>query len=106
MPHCIYCGAELPNDAYGVDGVPAWQLELHDREKPKSYIRIDESGLAETTDDPRDDLASEMVDLKSRKLQGEQEQRRLREEAARRGIAPSGRSVRTTSNRSTFFSAY
>lgn len=106
MPHCVFCGEELPDDAYGVDGVPAWQLELKDKEKPKSYIRVDDYGQTETTDDPRDDLASEMADLKTRKLAGEQEQRRLRMEAAARGLAPSGRSVRTTSNRSTFFSAY
>ncbi|MEG0639803.1 MAG: hypothetical protein RR824_07145 [Clostridia bacterium] len=106
MPHCIFCGEELPNDAYGVEGVPAWQLELHDRDQAKSYMRVDDYGQVETKDDPRDTLADEMVELKSRKIAGEQKQRSLREEAARRGVAPSGRSVRTTSNRSTFFSAY
>lgn len=106
LPYCIYCGAELPNDAYGIDGVPAWQLELEDKVRAKSYIRVDESGEAESTVDPRDSLAGEMAELKSRKLAGEQKQRFLREEAARRGVAPSGRSVRTTSNRGTFFSAY
>ena len=106
LPHCIYCGQELPNDAYGPQGVPAWQLELEDRDRKSSYVRIDESGQEETTSDPRDTLASEMADLKSRKITGEQKQRMLREEAARRGMAPSGRSVRTTSNRGTFFSAY
>lgn len=106
LPHCIYCGQELPNDAYGPLGVPAWQLELEDRDRKNSYVRIDESGQEETTSDPRDTLASEMADLKSRKITGEQKQRMLREEAARRGMAPSGRSVRTTSNRGTFFSAY
>lgn len=106
LPHCVYCGQELPNDAYGPQGVPAWQLELEDRDRKNSYVRIDESGQEETTSDPRDTLASEMADLKSRKLMGEQKQRMLREEAARRGMAPSGRSVRTTSNRGTFFSAY
>ena len=64
MPHCVYCGEELPNDAYGMDGVPAWQLELRDKDKAKSYVRVDERGEAETTDDPRDSLASEMVELK------------------------------------------
>lgn len=106
LPHCIYCGQELPNDAYGPQGVPAWQLELEDRDRKNSYVHIDESGQEETTSDPRDTLASEMADLKSRKITGEQKQRMLREEAARRGMAPSGRSVRTTSNRGTFFSAY
>ncbi len=106
LPHCIYCGQELPNDAYGPQGVPAWQLELEDRDRKNTYVRVDETGEQETTNDPRDTLASEMVDLKSRKIMGEQKQRMLREEAARRGMAPSGRSVRTTSNRGTFFSAY
>ena len=106
LPHCIYCGQELPNDAYGPQGVPAWQLELEDRDRKNTYVRVDETGEQETTNDPRDTLASEMADLKSRKIMGEQKQRMLREEAARRGMAPSGRSVRTTSNRSTFFSAY
>ena len=86
--------------------MPAWQLELEDRDRKNTYVRVDETGEQETTNDPRDTLASEMADLKSRKLMGEQKQRMLREEAARRGMAPSGRSVRTTSNRGTFFSAY
>lgn len=106
LPHCIYCGQELPNDAYGPQGVPAWQLELEDRDRKNTYVRVDETGEQETTNDPRDTLASEMADLKSRKIMGEQKQRMLRQEAARRGMAPSGRTVRTTSNRGTFFSAY
>lgn len=106
LPHCIYCGQELPNDAYGPQGVPAWQLELEDRDRKNTYVRVDETGEQETTNDPRDTLASEMANLKSRKIMGEQKQRMLRQEAARRGMAPSGRSVRTTSNRGTFFSAY
>jgi len=106
LPHCIYCGAALPDDAYGAHGVPAWQLELRDQEKPKSYIRVDRDGSAETTDDPRDILAAEMVSLKDRKLKGEAQQRMLRLNSAAQGMAPSGRSVRTSSNRSTFFSAY
>ena len=106
LPHCIYCGQELPNDAYGPQGVPAWQLELEDRDRKNTYVRVDETGEQETTNDPRDTLASEKADLKSRKIMGEQKQRMLRQEAARRGMAPSGRSVRTTSNRGTFFSAY
>lgn len=106
LPHCIYCGMELPNDAYGPGGVPAWQAEMAGKVKAKSYIRVDEDGETETTDDPRDTLAGEMAELKSRKLAGEEQQRKLRQEAARRGMAPSGRTVRTTSNRSTFFSAY
>ncbi|MBE5801850.1 MAG: hypothetical protein E7319_06135 [Clostridiales bacterium] len=106
LPHCVYCGMELPDDAYGINGTPAWQRDLKDGEKPKSYIRVDEYGSAETTDDPRDTLADDMARLKNRKIAGEQRQRMLRENAVARGMAPSGRSVRTTSNRSTFFSSY
>lgn len=107
LPHCQFCGVELPIEgAYGQRGVPAWQLELEDKVRAKSYIRVDEDGEIENTVDPRDKLAGEMAELKKRKLEGEQKQRQLRQEAARRGMAPSGRSVRTTSNRTTFFSAY
>jgi len=103
----VYCGQPLPTEnAYGNGGIPAWQLELDDKARAKSYIRVDDSGEEESTVDPRDALAGEMADLKSRKLLGEEKQRELRAEAARRGMAPSGRTVRTTSNRSTFFSAY
>lgn len=65
--------------------MPAWQLELEDRDRKNTYVRVDETGEQETTNDPRDTLASEMADLKSRKIMGEQKQRMLREEAARRG---------------------
>ncbi len=106
LPHCRYCGTELPADAYAARTAPAWQSELEDKVRAKSYIRVDEDGEIENTVDPRDKLAGEMAELKKRKLQGEQKQRQLRQEAARRGMAPSGRSVRTTSNRTTFFSAY
>ncbi|MDD6041461.1 MAG: hypothetical protein PUD63_09750 [Clostridia bacterium] len=107
LPHCRHCGVELPvESAYGQRGVPAWQLELEDKVRAKSYIRVDEDGEIENTVDPRDKLAGDMAELKKRKLEGEQKQRQLRQEAARRGMAPSGRTVRTTSNRSTFFSAY
>lgn len=71
LPRCIYCGTDLPDDGSGLDRVPEWQRDLKDQEKPKSYIRVDDQGSAETTDDPRDTLAAEMVSLKSRKLSGE-----------------------------------
>ena len=105
LPHCVYCGTELPA-AYGGSKAPAWQAELEDKVRAKSYIRVDEDGEVENTVDPRDRLAGEMAELKKRKLEGERKQRQLRQEAARRGMAPSGRTVRTTSNRTTFFSAY
>ena len=105
LPHCVYCGAPLDNeDAFSGGQAPAWQLDLKDTDKQPAYIRVDEQGIEDTAIDPRDELAREMVDLKKRKAEGEVQQRRLREAAARRGLAPSGRSVRTTTNRSTFFS--
>ena len=107
LPRCKYCGMELPAEiGYGTGSMPAWQAELEDKARAKSYIRVDEDGEIENTVDPRDRLASEMAELKKRKLQGEEKQRQLRQETASRGMAPSGRSVRTTSNRTTFFSAY
>lgn len=106
LPHCRFCGFELAVNQYSERNVPSWQSELEDKVRAKSYIRVDEDGEIENTVDPRDKLAGEMAELKKRKLTGEQKQRQLRQEAARRGMAPSGRTVRTTSNRSTFFSAY
>lgn len=107
LPHCFHCGQPL-DPSYGPSGAsePAWCAELKDKDKSKSYIRVDEAGEVENAADPRDLLAGEMVDLKTRKLQGEVQQRRLRASAAQRGLAPSGRTVRTTSNRGTFFSSY
>ena len=105
MPHCIYCGEPLePDDGFYSSSSPSWQDQLKESDKPKTFIWVDDDGEAETTRDPRDVLATEMVDLEKRKREGEIHQRKLRAEAARRGYAPSGRSVRTTSNRSTFFS--
>ncbi|MDD3409376.1 MAG: hypothetical protein PHY12_01055 [Eubacteriales bacterium] len=104
MPHCVYCGAQLEEDHgyYTASSAPAWQGELKDT--PKTYVWVDESGQAEETEDSRDELATEMVELQRRKMEGEIQQRRLRTAAAQRGYAPSGRTVRTTSNRGTFFS--
>lgn len=106
MPHCVYCGVDLPEKPYNDTGSLPWQQEMNDREKPKAYIRVDEFGQYEETDDPRDRLADEMAELKIRKITGEEKQRRLRRQSAERGMAPSGRSVHTTSNHSTFFSKY
>ena len=107
LPHCFHCGEPLTVGAsYYITPEPAWKAELKDKEKPKAYLRVDADGDIDTTHDPRDTLAAEMADLKTRKLQGEKQQRLLRTSAAQRGLAPSGRSVHTSSNRSSFFSAY
>ena len=104
LPHCFYCGMPLPDEpGASLSDAPAWRAELQE-DKGKAYIRVDEAGEADDATDPREQLAREMADLKTRKLQGEKRQRELRYNAASRGIAPSARTVRTTSNRSTFFS--
>ena len=104
MPHCTYCGTPLePDDGYYSASSPDWQGQLKDT--PNTYVWVDESGQPEATKDYRDALASEMVDLRKRKREGEQRQQYLRAESSAKGYAPSGRSVRTTSNRGTFFSS-
>jgi len=104
MPHCRYCGTPLePDDGFYSAAAPDWQSQLKDT--PQSYVLVDDSGEAETERDYRDTLAGEMVDLRKRKREGERHQKELRAESAARGYAPSGRTVRTTSNRGTFFSS-
>ena len=103
LPHCQYCGTPLePSDGFYTPASPDWQNQLED--EPKQYILVDDIGEVETKAEYRDTLADEMVNLSRRKREGEERQKELREQAARRGYAPSARTVRTTSNRSTFFS--
>ncbi len=104
LPHCKYCGAPLsPDDGYYSASSPDWRSQLTDA--PKAFVWVDEEGDPEASHDYRDALAGEMADLRKRKREGEKRQRELRAEAAARGYAPSGRTVRTTSNRGTFFSS-
>ncbi|MBN1778568.1 MAG: hypothetical protein JW811_10675 [Clostridiales bacterium] len=103
LPHCKYCGTPLaPAGGPTEPASPSWQHELKD--EPKQYILVDELGGTETRAEYRDTLADEMVNLHRRKREGEARQKELREQAAKHGVAPSARTVRTTSNRSTFFS--
>ena len=103
LPHCKYCGTPLdPADGFYSPSSPSWQNQLKDT--PKKYILVDELGGTETKSEYRDTLADEMVDLRRRKKEGEARQKELRAQAAKRGLAPSSRTVRTTSNRGTFFS--
>ncbi len=103
LPHCQYCGAPLePNDGFYSPSSPTWQNQLQD--EPKQYVLVDEIGEVETKAEYRDTLADEMVNLSRRKREGEERQKELRAQTAQRGFAPSSRTVRTTSNRATFFS--
>jgi len=103
LPHCQYCGTPLePSDGFYTPTSPDWHNQLED--EPKRYVLVDEIGEEETKAEYRDTLADEMVNLSRRKREGEARQKELREQAAKHGFAPSARTVRTTSNRSTFFS--
>ena len=103
LPRCGYCGAPLePSDGFYSPSSPSWQSELKD--EPKKYVLVDEVGETETRAEFRDTLADEMVNLHRRKKEGEERQKELRTQAAKHGYAPSSRTVRTTSNRGTFFS--
>lgn len=93
------CGTPLRPDP---DAEPAWKNELKDG-KGKEYIRVDESGEAESAPDSRDQLAQEMAELKQRKIAGASRQRALRAESARRGSAPSGMTIRTHRSVNTFW---
>ncbi|HNX62888.1 MAG TPA: hypothetical protein PKN45_09625 [Candidatus Limiplasma sp.] len=104
MPHCKFCGTSLePDDGFFSASAPTWQNQLKDN--PGEFVVVDDTGDAEKTADYRDALADEMVSLRKRKREGEKRQKELRAESAARGYAPSGRTVRTTSNRNTFFSS-
>ena len=91
FPTCQFCGEPLEHTGDS----PAWRATLKDDQRGKEYIRVGEDGEAEATPDARDVLAREMSELKKRKAAGREAQRKLRAEGARRGSAPSSRTVRT-----------
>lgn len=102
LPRCIKCGAELPQENQDSQH-PDWQARLNTSDRPKEYQRVDEDGELNAAPDARDALASEMAELKKRKEQGSIQQRRLRQESAKRGAAPSGMSIRTHTSVDTFW---
>lgn len=99
FPVCQHCGAKLEFD----DQEPSWRASLKDDQRGNEYIRVDEYGEAEATPDPRDHLAREMAELKVRKAAGNQLQRKMREESAERGAAPSGMTVQTDNRTNSFW---
>lgn len=98
FPRCFRCGAPLTPEAPAAPQQPAAAPEA----PAKVYIQINEAGRATPAVDERDKLAEEMKDLLARKNRGEEEQRRLRRDNARQGIAPSGRTVQTLTGRVPF----
>ena len=81
MPHCIKCGAPL-----NIDEVSRlqWKDTLKDSGPSTAYLRADEFGQVDSTPDARDQLAGEMQELKKRKNEGAERQRRLSRSAASR----------------------
>ena len=74
MPHCIQCGAPLNIDEASR---LQWKDTLKDGGPSTAYLRADEFGQVDNTPDSRDELASEMQDLKKRKREGTELQNRL-----------------------------
>lgn len=103
LPRCFRCGAPL-NTSQSSDHSPAWKKELKDDAPGKVYLQVDDEGETTARQDDREALAQEMVKLKARIEKGERVQRRLREEGAKRGYAPSSLTVRSHTTRETFFS--
>ena len=99
-PVCSRCGAALTPEK---DGTPAWKKEVRDDQHGSRYYRMDEHGETDAESDARDVLAEEMAELKLRKAEGIQRQRRLRRESAERGSAPSGLGIRTSSEADRFW---
>ncbi|MBE5768398.1 MAG: hypothetical protein E7333_02230 [Clostridiales bacterium] len=99
LPRCVKCGCELNHES----DAPAWRGKLKDDQRGKEYIRVDEFGDATSVPDRRDVLATEMQELKKRKDEGSKQLRRLRQESAKRGAAPSAMPMRTTPDKDTVF---
>ncbi|MBQ8201832.1 MAG: hypothetical protein IJZ74_08700 [Clostridia bacterium] len=101
LPRCIRCGTELTSTG---PVTPSWRAELMEGNRGKEYIRVDEDGDVSVTPDDREVLAAEMTELKARKDAGTIRQRRLRQEAAQRGSAPSTMTLRShTAQMDSFF---
>ena len=92
IPRCMKCGCPLSQDE---NEQPAWRSQLKDDQTPPSYLRIDEDGLDNNAPDSRDTLAVEMQELKVRKEEGAQRQRRMRTVVAQNASRPASSAVRT-----------
>ena len=88
LPNCIRCGTPLnPETA----DAPAWQTQFRkDDKEPKKYIHVDEDGAVDESNDQRDELATDMTELKERKVRGSRRLARMQEEAATRSAVSAG----------------
>ena len=102
LPRCFKCGTELIRTAENTHA--SWQESMRQQKPQKVYIRMDDMGNATSSSDAREELAHEMNKLQERKERGKARQQNLREEGARQGIAPTGRSVENFTSRGSFYS--
>lgn len=102
LPRCFKCGCDLIPTAENTRA--SWQESMRREQPQKVYIRIDDEGRSTAATDEREHLAHEMNKLQERKERGKARQRSLREEGARQGLAPSGRSVENYTSRGSFYS--
>ena len=101
LPRCFKCGTDLIPSA---ESRSTWQESMRKEQQQKVYIRIDDEGRSTAETDARENLAREMNKLQERKERGKARQRTLREDGARQGLAPSGRSVENYTSRGSFYS--
>lgn len=92
FPQCTACGQPLQPTG-GEEA--SWRAKLKESGEKKPTFLVDDDGMVTEATDDREKLAQEMSDLKKRKESGRRYQARLREESARRGIAPSTRRVKS-----------
>lgn len=87
LPNCIRCGAVLSADTVEK---PSWQEQFKRKDKqPKVYVHVDEDGAVDESNDRRDELATDMSELKERKQRGAQQLEQLRQETAFRNTSGS-----------------
>ena len=100
FPRCFRCGADLPKAEAPEKREKPQKIQAEGASK--IYIQINEEGQATSSVDNRDQLAREMEDLAARKRRGEAEHRRLRENSAAQGLAPSSRIAQAATGRRAF----
>ena len=99
FPRCFKCGTPLPDAAALKTPLPAEEMEQEkagkQQETPVRY-KLDADGVETQAIDRKDRLAREMLSFHDRKERGETLQRRLKEEGAQRGYAPTGAGISGT----------
>ncbi len=104
LPNCIRCGAALSADTAEK---PSWQEQFKREDKqPKVYVHVDEDGAVDESNDRRDELATDMSELKERKRRGAQQLEQLRQEAAFRNTASGTTTIHMHSSRDSLENAH